>query len=106
VLWGAAAAAAAGLALFFLRATLQVRSVPERMLEWMLLFVPLDVFEAGIRRFGFDAKRYGLYTAIVVMLALLALLGAEALRRRWLPRTLVGRGHAAHQRRLVCDRSD
>ena len=54
---GPAAAGIAGLVLLVMRSTLQVRTVPERVLEWMLLFVPLDVFEAGLRRFGFDAKR-------------------------------------------------
>jgi hypothetical protein len=34
-----------------------VRSLPERLLEWLLLFVPLDVFESLLQRFGFDAKR-------------------------------------------------
>jgi hypothetical protein len=31
-----------------LRATLQVRTIPERMLEWALLFVPPDQFEAAL----------------------------------------------------------
>ncbi|MDQ3701677.1 MAG: molybdopterin-dependent oxidoreductase, partial [Chloroflexota bacterium] len=89
---GIVAALAAGLAMGLMRSTLFVRSVPERLLEWMLLFVPLDLFEAGIRRFGFDAKRYGLYTAIVGMLLILAFLGAVALRRRWSSAVLLGLG--------------
>jgi hypothetical protein len=47
------------------RYAFQVRTVPERVMEWLLLFVPLDVFEAGIRRFVFDAKRYTLAAAFV-----------------------------------------
>ena len=87
---GLLAAVAAELVLLILRTTLQVRSVPERVLEWLLLFVPLDVFEAGIRRFGFDAKRYGLYAAILATLFVLAALGAVVLRRRWSGRALLG----------------
>jgi LPXTG-site transpeptidase (sortase) family protein len=66
-----------------LRWTLQVRSVPERLLEWVLLLVPPSLFEAGLRRFGFDAKRYTLDGTIFVTLAALAALGAFALRRGW-----------------------
>src|ERR1700687_2901344 len=80
---GAAAALAAGLAMWLLRSTLQVRSVPERLLEWLLLFVPLDVFESALQRFGFSAKVYSLYVAVAIMLGLLTWLGAIALRRRW-----------------------
>jgi DMSO/TMAO reductase YedYZ molybdopterin-dependent catalytic subunit len=76
--------------LLVLRSTLQVRTVPERILEWMLLFVPLDVFEAGLRRFGFDAKRYALGATVAGTLLLLAALGALALRRRWPDAGLVG----------------
>ncbi len=52
-------------------------------MEWVLQFVPPAVFEGMLQRFGFDAKRYALDAAIVVMLALLALLGYVALRRGW-----------------------
>ena len=74
---GLAAASAVGLGMLLLRSTLQVRSVPERVLEWLLLFVPLDVFESGLQRFGFSAKRYALYFGIALMLALLAWLGGR-----------------------------
>jgi DMSO/TMAO reductase YedYZ molybdopterin-dependent catalytic subunit len=89
---GTAAACGAAGATLVLRSTLQVRSTPERVLEWLLLFVPLDVFESGLQRFGFSAKRYALYVAIVLMLALLAGLGALALRRRWSLWILLGLG--------------
>ncbi len=90
VMGGLAAALAVGVVLVLLRALLQVRSVPERVMEWLLLFVPLDVFEAGIRRFGFDAKRYTLFATVLGMLLLLAVVGALALRRRWSDVRLVG----------------
>ena len=80
---GVAAAVAAGAAMALVRWTLVVRTVPERMMEWLLMFVPLDVFEAGLMRLGFDAKRYALYAAIGATLILLAALGTLVLRRRW-----------------------
>jgi DMSO/TMAO reductase YedYZ molybdopterin-dependent catalytic subunit len=90
LLGGLAAALAVGLVLVVLRAAFQVRSVPERILEWVLLFVPLDVFEAGIRRFGFDAKRYALFGTILATLFALTAIGALALRRRWSEAGLAG----------------
>src|ERR1700738_3246352 len=78
-----AAAVAASAVMGLIRATLQVRSVPERLLEWSLLFIPLDVFESALQRFGFSAKVYSLYVAVAIMLGLLTWLGAIALRRRW-----------------------
>ncbi len=89
---GLAAAVAAGLAMWFIRAVLQIRSIPERILEWLLLFVPLDVFESALQRFGFSAKVYSLYVAVAIMLGLLAWLGALALRRRWPVLALLGLG--------------
>jgi DMSO/TMAO reductase YedYZ molybdopterin-dependent catalytic subunit len=80
---GFAAAVAAGVAMWLLRSTLQVRSIPERLLEWGLLFVPLDVFEGLLQRFGFSAKRYALFFGIAVMLGALTWLGLYVLRRRW-----------------------
>src|SRR5438128_9919805 len=41
---GFAAAVTAGLVMWLLRMSVQVRSIPERVLEWLLLFVPLDLF--------------------------------------------------------------
>lgn len=43
--------------MLLLRLGWQVRSVPERLMEWLLLFVPPSVFEAVLQRLGFDAKR-------------------------------------------------
>jgi DMSO/TMAO reductase YedYZ molybdopterin-dependent catalytic subunit len=89
---GLAAALAAGLAMWILRFSLQVRSVPERMLEWLLLFIPLDLFESGLQRFGFSAKSYALDLAVLVTLGLLAWLGVVALRRQWSIRVLLAIG--------------
>jgi DMSO/TMAO reductase YedYZ molybdopterin-dependent catalytic subunit len=77
---GTLAALAASLGMLLLRSTLQVRSAPERLMEWLLLFVPPAVFEATLQRLGFDAKRYGLDAAILATVGLLALLGYRALR--------------------------
>jgi DMSO/TMAO reductase YedYZ molybdopterin-dependent catalytic subunit len=63
--------------------TLQVRTLPERLLELMLLVIPPDVFETGLQRFGFDAKRYAFAATAVSMLVVLTALGAIALARRW-----------------------
>lgn len=89
---GVAAAVAAGAVMLLLRSTIQVRSIPERMLEWSLLFVPLDVFEAMLQRFGFSSKVYGLYFGIGLMLVALAWLGYFALKRKWPLPVLVGLG--------------
>jgi DMSO/TMAO reductase YedYZ molybdopterin-dependent catalytic subunit len=89
---GFVAALAAGVVMWFIRAVLQIRSIPERILEWLLLFVPLDVFESALQRFGFSAKVYSLYLAVAIMLGLLAWLGAIALRRRWPVLALLGIG--------------
>jgi DMSO/TMAO reductase YedYZ molybdopterin-dependent catalytic subunit len=89
---GFAAALAAGLVMGLIRSTLQVRSAPERLLEWMLLFVPADVFESTLQLFGSNAKRYALYLGVLVSLGLLTWLGAVALGRRWSLPVLLGIG--------------
>jgi DMSO/TMAO reductase YedYZ molybdopterin-dependent catalytic subunit len=78
--------------MWLIRVTLQVRSIPERVLEWSLLFVPLDVFESALQRFGFSAKRYALYLGVALMLAVLTWLGAFALRRGLSTQGLLGLG--------------
>ena len=80
--------------MLLLRSTIGVRSIPERLMEWLLLFFPPGVFEAMLQQFGFDAKRYGLDAAVVVILALLAGLGYAALHRGWRLAILVGLGPA------------
>src|SRR2546423_9953162 len=78
--------------MWLIRMILQVRSIPERVLEWSLLFVPLDVFESALQRFGFSAKRYALYLGVVLMLAALTWLGAFVLRRGWSTLAFFGLG--------------
>src|SRR5262245_58974148 len=82
LLAGAVAAGAAGAIMVALRVALQVRTVPERVMEWLLLFVPLDVFEAGLQRWGFAAKWYGLLGAVAATFLLLVGVGAVLVRRR------------------------
>jgi DMSO/TMAO reductase YedYZ molybdopterin-dependent catalytic subunit len=48
--------------MYWLRAAFQVRTLPERLLEWILLFVPLSVSERGLQRFGAEAKVLAVYT--------------------------------------------
>jgi DMSO/TMAO reductase YedYZ molybdopterin-dependent catalytic subunit len=87
---GTAAALVFGVGMLVLRSSINVRSIPERLMEWLLLFVPPGLFESMLQRFGFDAKRYGLDAAILVVLGLLAWIGYEALWRGWsLPRVAV-----------------
>ncbi|HLZ27672.1 MAG TPA: molybdopterin-dependent oxidoreductase [Chloroflexota bacterium] len=88
VVGGLAAALVGGGAMLLLRSGLQVRSIPERLMEWILLFVPPGIFEWGLQVLGFEAKRYTLYLAILVVLGLWAWLGYDALRRRWPVRTI------------------
>ena len=77
-----ATALAMGL-MFWARSAFQVRTLPERLMEWLLLFVPLDAFAQGIQDFGPKAKVFALYGGIAIMSAALFGLGLLALRRRW-----------------------
>src|SRR6266487_6580113 len=81
LLGGVAAAVGAVGTMALLRSTLQVRTVSERLLEWVLLLVPPGLIEAGLQRFGFDAKRYALYVVSLATLIGMAALGAVVLRR-------------------------
>jgi hypothetical protein len=58
----------------------QVRTLPERVMEWLLIFVPLDLFEAGLARLGADAKDVALVGVMVGMAVVLFLIGLLALR--------------------------
>jgi DMSO/TMAO reductase YedYZ molybdopterin-dependent catalytic subunit len=80
---GVLASLAAAAVMLLMRLALQVRSVPERVLEVMLLVTPPDLFEAALLRYGFDAKRYALSLTIVVTLLCLTGSGAWAIGRRW-----------------------
>jgi DMSO/TMAO reductase YedYZ molybdopterin-dependent catalytic subunit len=77
------AALVGGGGMLLLRSSLQVRSVPERLMEWILLFVPPGVLESGLQLMGFEAKRFALYLANLVVLAAWAWLGYSVLRRQW-----------------------
>jgi DMSO/TMAO reductase YedYZ molybdopterin-dependent catalytic subunit len=76
------------------RDTWQIRTLPERVMEWLLLFVPLDLFERGLAQFGADAKEVGLTAALLGMAVLLAVIGALALHVDWRGRRLLGLGLA------------
>jgi DMSO/TMAO reductase YedYZ molybdopterin-dependent catalytic subunit len=67
--------------MLLLRWTLEVRSLPERLMEWLLLFVPPRLFETTLQQFGFDAKRYALYTCAAVVIVVLGSIGYVGLYR-------------------------
>src|SRR5438045_4295675 len=50
-----------------IRMAWQVRTLPERVMEWLLLFVPLDLFERGLQQFGASAKDIALVGTFVCM---------------------------------------
>ena len=75
----AATAAAVGL-MQLARSIYQIRTLPERVMEWILVFVPLDLFEQGLVAFGSAAKVLALGGAIVFMAAALLAVGAGAMR--------------------------
>jgi hypothetical protein len=86
------AAAASGAVMLLLRTGLQVRTIPERMFEWALRLVSPAVFEAGLQRFGFDAKGYALQTATLLTVLVLGLVGTVVLARGWSARALFSLG--------------
>src|SRR5579862_9694525 len=71
--------------MFWARAAYQIRTLPERIMEWLLVFIPADLFERGIETFGPVAKDLALYGVAVVMAAALLALGVAAVRRGPLP---------------------
>src|ERR1051326_3107484 len=73
-----------------LRDTWQIRTLPERVMEWLLLFVPLDLFERGLAQFGADAKEIALTSTFMGMVLLLFLIGLLALRSGWSGSRLLG----------------
>jgi len=97
--WTATAigAAATLVALAFqqgIRSAWQVRSLPERVMEWLLVFVPLDLFERGLQQFGANAKDIALVGTQVGMAIVLIAVGAltvHRVSRPWLT-VLVGLG--------------
>ena len=67
--------------MFWARSAYQIRTLPERILDWSLQFVPIDFFEAGLQRFGTSAKDFALEGDYVGLAAILIVLGAVALRK-------------------------
>ena len=76
--------------MFWARTAFQIRTLPERMMEWLLLFVPPEQFEQGLQRFGPQAKVLALIAGVVVMGAILLGLGTLALRRGWPGAAILG----------------
>jgi DMSO/TMAO reductase YedYZ molybdopterin-dependent catalytic subunit len=76
-----------------MRMVWQVRSLPERVMETLLVFVPLDLFERGLQQFGASAKDLALAGAYLGMAALLLVVGFFTVRtlNGWLA-LLVGLG--------------
>jgi DMSO/TMAO reductase YedYZ molybdopterin-dependent catalytic subunit len=77
----ALAAVAAMLLQAYMRDSWQIRTLPERVMEWLLVFVPLAWFEAVLQRFGSDAKQGALAGSMIGMVALLIGIGFASLRR-------------------------
>jgi DMSO/TMAO reductase YedYZ molybdopterin-dependent catalytic subunit len=70
----------------------QIRTLPERVMEWLLLFVPLDLFERGLQRFGSNAKEVALVGTVIGMAIVLLLIGSYALHSNWSSWRLLGIG--------------
>jgi hypothetical protein len=79
---GLAATAVATVLMFWLRGIFQIRTLPERLTEWALLFVPPEQFELAITTFGTQAKVYALYGAVIAMALVLTAIGAVAAQSR------------------------
>ena len=89
-MWSALATLVAVGLQFALRGAFQVRTLPERMMEWLLLYVPIDAFASGIQSLGPMAKVLALYGSAAAMAAALFGLGLLALRRGWPPVGVIG----------------
>jgi DMSO/TMAO reductase YedYZ molybdopterin-dependent catalytic subunit len=76
----AAAAVAVGL-MGWARAAYEVRTLQERIMEWALLFVPTNLFEQGLQRFGANAKVIAVQVTMTVIALVLAGLGYWSVRR-------------------------
>ena len=63
-----------------IRTAWQVRTLPERVMETLLVFVPLDLFERGLQQFGASAKDIALVGAYLGMAVLLVVVGFFAVR--------------------------
>lgn len=75
---------ASGLVLLLMtwaRLALQIRTLPERLMETFLLVIPPDQFEAAIEKYGPMAKDFALIGTNVVMFLVLVAVGLVATRR-------------------------
>src|SRR5689334_9231402 len=70
-LLAAAASLVAMLVQQAIRTGWQVRTLPERVMESLLVLIPLDLFERGLQQFGANAKDIALVGTYVGMAALL-----------------------------------
>src|SRR5579859_2122266 len=80
VLFGIPASTVAILLMFWARSAYQIRTLPERMMEWALQFVPTAAFEQGIQTFGTGAKELALIGNYVGFAITLIVIAALALR--------------------------
>jgi DMSO/TMAO reductase YedYZ molybdopterin-dependent catalytic subunit len=78
--------------MFGVRALFGIRTLPERVLEWTLLFVSPEMLESMLGRFGTQAKVYGLVGAVAGMVAILTVLGTLLLRHTRSPAWIVASG--------------
>jgi hypothetical protein len=88
--WSVTATLVAMALMFWARGAFQIRTVPERVMEALLLFVPPAAFERAIQSFGPLAKVLALHGAIAVTTASLLCLGVFSLRRRLLGEAILG----------------
>src|SRR5215204_2243790 len=79
----ALASLAAGDVMVLTRLALGVRTLPERLMDLMLLVIPPSLFEATLLSFGFDAKRYALALTVAAMMIGLTLAGGWVVARGW-----------------------
>lgn len=91
-----AAATVATALMFLVRSLFEIRTLPERVMEWALLFVSPTTFEAGIGQFGAQAKVYALYASVAGTTLLLLLLGVLLLRNSRSPLLIAASGPALY----------
>jgi DMSO/TMAO reductase YedYZ molybdopterin-dependent catalytic subunit len=80
---GAVASLVALLLQNVIRETWQIRTLPERVMEWLLLFIPLDLFERGLAQFGANAKELALDATFIGMALMLVVIGTLLLHAGW-----------------------
>jgi DMSO/TMAO reductase YedYZ molybdopterin-dependent catalytic subunit len=75
-----------------LRDVWQIRTLPERVMEWLLLFVPPNAFEHALALFGDAAKEITLTATLAAMGVALVAIGAFALGAGWSSSRVLGLG--------------